>query len=233
MITLRKSEERRHATNGGQETWRTFDGGNSSDPLQAGFRSLESFNEERLAPGASFEYHPRRDMEILTYVRKGALIQEDPSGGTIALEVGECRRSTARAGTLHRASNGSLTDPAQVFLCCILPDREDSALLSDQRRFSLAERRGVLRLLLSPDGRNASLRLRRDAKMYSSLLETGQHLIHELVAGRGAWLHVVHGSIRLIDHRLNAGDAASLVDEAAVSLTAREPSEILLFDLGN
>jgi redox-sensitive bicupin YhaK (pirin superfamily) len=95
----------------------------------------------------------------------------------------------------------------------------------------LAERRGVLRLILSPDGRNQSLRLRQNARVYSSILESGHHVIHELGAGRGAWLHVVSGRIQLIDHVLGTGDGASLVDEAAVSLTAKEASEILLFDL--
>jgi redox-sensitive bicupin YhaK (pirin superfamily) len=231
MISLRKSQDRRHTSNGGQDTWATFDMENSSDPLHAGFRTLESLNEEDLAPGAGFTFQPQKDTEILTYVFKGALIQEDPAGGTRVLEAGECGRSSARSGTSQRSFNGSLTDSAHVFQCCFTPDRSSLKTQSDKRRFPLADRRGILRLILSSDGRNASLRMRQDAKIYSSILDPGHHVIHELISGRGAWLHVVSGRVQLIDHILTAGDGASLVDEAAVSLTAQEPSEILLFDL--
>ena len=94
MINLRKSRERLHTVNGGQETWQSF----SADP--AGFRSLESFREESLAPGASFQFETGRDLEILTYVWNGALILEDPGGRKIALETGECHRATAKNGLL-------------------------------------------------------------------------------------------------------------------------------------
>jgi hypothetical protein len=95
----------------------------------------------------------------------------------------------------------------------------------------MAERRGILRLLVSRSGRDSSLRLRQDVSVYSSILDAGHHLIHELAPERGAWLHVVNGCLQLVDHVLEAGDEAFLVGEAAVSVTARGPSEILLLDL--
>jgi redox-sensitive bicupin YhaK (pirin superfamily) len=232
MITLRKSAERLYATHGGQETWRTFDSENLSDPLRGGFRTLESLSEEGLAPGAGFSFQPPNDVEILTYVWKGALIQEDSSGGSQVVEIGECSRASARSGSMQRTINGSLTDDAHVFQCCFTPDRSSLKTHPDKKRFPMAERRGVLRLILSPDGRNASIRLRQDANLYSSLLDPGHHVIHELRSGRAAWLQVLSGRIQLIDQVLCAGDAASYVQEPAVSLTALEPSEILLFDLG-
>jgi redox-sensitive bicupin YhaK (pirin superfamily) len=67
--------------------------------------------------------------------------------------------------------------------------------------------------------------------LYSSLLEKGHHVVHELRSGRGAWLKVIAGRIRLIDQSVQAGDGAALEDELVVSFTAQEPSEILLFDL--
>jgi redox-sensitive bicupin YhaK (pirin superfamily) len=231
MITIRTSEARRHVRNTGQDTWKSFDPENPADPMQSGFRTLEAFNEEGLAPGASFLLKPGRDLEILTYVSSGSLIQEDSSGLTSVLETGECGRSSAPQGTSHRTINGSLTDQAHAFQCCITPDRTESKLRAEKRRFSLAERKGILRLIGSSDGRNASLQVRQDVRMFSSILDPGQHLIHELTSKRSAWLHVVKGRILLVDQHLRAGDGASLVDEPAVSLTAEEPSEILLFDL--
>jgi redox-sensitive bicupin YhaK (pirin superfamily) len=210
---------------GGQETWQSF----SADP--SGFRSLESFREESLAPGASFQFQVGHDLEILTYVWIGSVTIEEPAGGTVTMETGEFHRSTARQGTLHRGTNGSLVEDARIFQFLITPDRKDGPARPEKRRFPMAERRGVLRLLVSRNGRDSSLRLRQDVSIYSSILDSGHHLIHELVPNRGAWLHVVNGRIQLVDHVLEAGDEAFLVGEAAVSMTARGPSEILLLDL--
>jgi quercetin 2,3-dioxygenase len=231
MIALRPSGDRRHVPTRGQETWRTFDAECSTDPLRLGFRSLESLNEESLAPGEGFELRPSKNTEVFTYVREGTLTEEDPSGRSKVLEMGECRCVTVGSGTTHRAVNRSLTAYAHAFQCCITPDGKDLKSRSQQRRFPVAERRGILRLTVSPDGKDGSLRMHQDIRVYSSLMDPGHHLIHELAPRRAAWLHVVKGRIQLIDQSLGAGDGASLVDEAAVSWTAVEPSEILLFDL--
>lgn len=217
--------------NGGQQTWFSFDVGNPSDPLRGGFRSLVLLSEEDLAPGAGCSFQAADDVEIFTYALKGALIQEDSDGANQVLEAGECSRTSARAGSIHRTVNGSRSDDARAIQCCFTPDRASLKTQPDKKRFPMAERRGVLRLILSPDGRQASLRLRQDARMYSSLLDPGHHLIHELGPGRAAWLQVISGRVQLIDHLLHPGDGVSVSDEPAVSLTAREASEILLFDL--
>jgi redox-sensitive bicupin YhaK (pirin superfamily) len=127
--------------------------------------------------------------------------------------------------------NGSATDPARTLQCCFTPDRNSVKTRPEKRHFPIAERRGILRLVFSPDGRNGSLRLRQNARGYSSVLDPGHHVVHELMEGRAAWLQVLSGRIQLIDQILVAGDAASFVDESAVSMTARESSEILLVEL--
>ena len=231
MITLRRAKERLRTINGGQETLYSFNAENPFDPAHDGFRSLECLREEWLAPGVEIEFRAPRNLEILTYVWKGALILGDPDGRKTAVEMGECHRATARNGALHPVWNGSRIETARIFQALVTPDRSVLQTPGEKKRFSLADRRGVLRLLFSRDGRNASLRLRQDAGIYSSILDPGHHLVHELSPGRGAWLHLVSGRIQLADQMLHAGDGASLVEEPAVSMTAREPSEILLFDL--
>lgn len=197
----------------------------SKDRLRVeGFRTLTWLREDDLEPGQEFEVAA----EVLTYVCAGSVRLEDASGRRTIVEAGECHRSGSGAG---RGVNVSPSEPARIFQCHITPDRRVLQTPAEQRRFPLAERRGLLRLLASRTGRGASLRLRQDAGVYSSILDPGHHLVHELSAGRAAWLHVVKGRIQLVDQILEAGDGASLVEEAAVSLTAREPSEILLFDL--
>lgn len=230
MITLKKSGERIRTFLRGQETWRSFHE-NATDPAHGGFRTLECLREEALAPGVGFEFQAPRDLEIVTYVRAGLLILDDPDGRTVALESGECHRMAARTGTVLQGVNGSLSETARVFQWAITPNRNLVQSPPEKKRFPMAERRGLLRLLLSPHGRDSSLRVRQAVGVYSSILEPGHHLIHELTAGRGAWLHVVEGRIQLVDQMLETGDGASIVEEPAVSMTARAPSEILLFDL--
>lgn len=231
MITLKKSKDRVRTLHGGRETWHSFNTDSPFDPAHDGFRSLESLLEEGLAPGAAFEFLAPRNLEVLSYVWMGSVHLVDPGGRAVALEMGECHRSAARTGSRVRGVNDSRKEPARVFQCFLTPDRTILRTPADKRRFSLAERRGILRLMASRTGRDSSLRLRQDAGVFSSILDPGHHLVHELAAGRGAWLQIVKGRIQLVDQILEAGDGAAFVEEPAVSLTAREPSEILLFDL--
>lgn len=226
MIRLRPSKDRRHLEKDGHEMWMSFD---STSPR--GFRALDSLTERAFAPGSAAVFYPDQDLVLLTYVRQGTVTQEDPSGGTAILQGGACRRSFARSGTRHPSVNRSSGDAARAFQWGFRADRRDIRLGADQRLFPRAERKGLLRLLASPEGTEGSLRLLQDVRVYSSLLDPGHHLIHELVPGRGAWLQLVDGRVQLPDDVLCTGDGASFVGEAAVSLTALEPSEILIFDL--
>lgn len=231
MITLRRSEERRRLKRGNHDIWMTFDPGNPSDPLRRGFHALESLNEENLGPEMGLYAHPQDDAEIITYVREGSLIHQDAGGGLGRLGPGEFQRTSAGRGIRHRAVNGSLIDCAHVFQFCITPKGIGLQPAQEQRRFPIADREGVLRVVVSPDGGHQSLPIDQNVRLYSSILLLGHHLIHELGSGRGAWLHVVKGRVMFRDHDLHAGDGAALENESALSFTARGSAEVLLFDL--
>ena len=209
----------------------TFVPADQSNPLFCGFRVLDSLVEHDLGPGMGFLEHPDKDNEMVTYVEEGALIHGDSVGRAGRLRAGEFRRTSTPGGMIIRAINKSRSERAHVFQSGIASGQNHPRPGGEQKRFSLAERRGLLRLIASPDGREGSLRIHEDVRMYSSLLYRGTHLIHEIGAGRRGWLHVVAGRIRLVEHCLGAGDGVGLADEVAVSFTAQEPSEILLFDL--
>jgi hypothetical protein len=102
---------------------------------------------------------------------------------------------------------------------------------SKKKLFTLAERKGILKLIASRDGKESSLKIQQDVEMYSTLINKGNHMIHELKPGRSAWLHVVKGRIDINELQLQTGDGAGFSGEIAVSFTAQEPTEILLFDL--
>jgi quercetin 2,3-dioxygenase len=232
MITLRRAKERRHDHRRKQEVWLTFYPQDRADPLADGFGTLETFNEDRLPPGAGVLRHPNHDAEIVTYVREGALAYQDSMGHSGVIYAGEFQRMTTGRGIRCSEANASRTDWAHVFQIWLRPSEAGRQPGHEQKRFSAAERHGTLCVIASPDARRGSLRIHQDALMYSAMLDPGQHLIHELSKGRSAWLHLVSGEATLGDFVLTTGDGAGVTAERAVSLTARDKTEILLLDLG-
>jgi redox-sensitive bicupin YhaK (pirin superfamily) len=232
MISLRRTDERHHDRRHKRDLWLTFNRRDRDDSFADGFGNLEILNEDRLPPRAGVPRLPTHDAEIVTYVREGALGYEDSMGRSGVIQAGEFQRMTAGRGIRHSETNASATDWAHVFRIwlrssetAIDPDRE-------QKRFSAAERRGMLCVVASPDARRGSLRIHQDAVMYSAMLHPGQHVVHELSQGRSAWLHLVQGEATFADVVLSTGDGAGVTAERAVSVTAREETEILLIDLG-
>jgi len=232
MFTLRRAKERRHVRRHGREEWRTFYPEPRANPLAGGFGSLEGLSEDRLPPGAEIAIHSRADAEILTYVLEGTLAYEDATGRSAIVHAGEFQRMTVGRSVRHSETNASRTDWAHVFQMRLHLADGGLEPSREQKRFYTAERRGTLCVVASQDGRNGSLRIRQDAMIFSAMLGTGQHVIHELAHGRSAWLHVVRGEAALGDVLLGAGDGVGVTADRAVSLTAREGTEILLLDLG-
>lgn len=232
MITLRRGEERHHHQSREHKVWFTFNSQDRTGLLADGFGTLESLDEDRLSPGADVPHHPHHDAEIVTYVREGALAYEDSKGHSGIVRAGEFQCTTAGHGLRLRQTNASEADWTHLFQIWLRPSEAELELHHEQKRFSAAERRGLLCVIASPDARKGSLRIQKDVLMYSTLLDPGQHVVHPLLLGHRAWLHLVEGEISLGDVILTTGDSAGIQAERAVSLTAREKTEILLLDLG-
>jgi quercetin 2,3-dioxygenase len=231
MISLRRAEARHHDPRHRRKVWQTFDSRARTDHLADGFGALETLDENRLPPRADIAHHARDDAEIVTYVREGTVAYEDAMGHSGMIHAGEFQRMVATRGARHSEANASRADWAHVFQIRLRRSPAEPGPGREQKRFSAAQRRGSLCIVASPDARRGSLRLGQDAEMYSALLEPGQHVVHELQAERAAWLHVVQGEVALGDLVLATGDGAGVTTERAVSLTAREDTEILLFDV--
>lgn len=232
MITLRRSEERHYEQRPNREAWLTFYPEDPADPRFDGLAALRTLDEFRLAPGAGVPRRTLNDAEIVTYVLEGALACDDSAGRSGVVQAGEFQHLTIGRGIRHRESNASRTRAARIFQVVLRPCEAELEASHEQKRFSVAQRRGLLRVVVSPDGRRESLRIHQDALMYSALLDRGKHVVHELAPGRSAWLHLVQGEVTLADVVLTTGDGAGFSAEYAVSLTAQEESEILLLDVG-
>lgn len=231
MIDLRRGTERQHVRRGKLEVWHTFSRGADAGAPGDGFRGLAALDEIRLAPGADLTPPPRRH-EMVTYVREGALAHEDSTGRSGVVQAGEFQRLTVVRGVRGRQRNASSVDGAHLFQLGLGPLRPGLSPRHEQKRFTTAQRRNGWCLVASPDRRDGSLGLDQDARIYSALLAPGQHLVHEIGAARGAWLHVIEGEATLDGLLLTSGDAAGFTAERALSVTAREKTEVLLVDLG-
>ncbi len=231
MITLRRAEERHLSQDRGQESWLTFFPPDDTRPAAEGLGPLVAFDECRLPPGGGMTRQSQEDVEIVTFVRQGALAWEDSLHSSGLVQAGEFRRLTPGRGRRHRDTNASQTDWAQVFQIWLHSTPAELEPSHELKRFSVAERRGRLCAVCSPDGRRGSLRIQPDVLVYSALLEPGTHLVYELAPERSAWLHLVQGEATLGDLVLTTGDGVGVRAEHAVSLTAEESSEILLLDL--
>jgi quercetin 2,3-dioxygenase len=230
MNVLRRDKERHHVRRRKQEVWRTFDPQDRTDPLADGFGALSALDEIRLSPSAGAAPSPDQDAEIVTYVLGGALAQGDSSGRSDVIHVDEVQRMTT-GRVRHSERNASQTEWAHVFRLSLHPLVAELDCAHEQRLFSVAERRGVLRIVASKDGRRGSLRLHQDALVFSAILDVGHHLVHALPTGRSAWLHVVRGEVAFDGLVLAPGDGVGVNGEPAISFTAREDAEILLVDL--
>lgn len=233
MITLRRSDERDHLLNEKQEAWLAFNPQGRTNPFGVGFVPFEILDEYRLSPGASIRHHPHYDAEIITYVCQGALAYKSSKGRSHVLYAGEFQCETVGPGMGLRQTNNSRTTWAHVFQVWLQPAGAKTQMNQPQKRFSAAERRGVLCVIASPDARRDSLRIHQDVLVYSSLLDPGQHVVHPFLQGRSGWLHLVEGEMQLGDDVLTTGDGAGIKAELSLSFTACEKTEILLLDIGD
>lgn len=231
MITIRHSGERGGGNYGWLNTHHSFSFDQYYDPKWMGFRSLRVINEDWVAPGQGFPFHPHRDMEIITYVLEGALEHQDSMGNGSIIRPGDGQRMSAGSGVRHSEANPSETEQVHLLQIWILPDHKGHKPGYEQKAFPAAEKQGKLRLMASPDGQDGSVTIHQDAKLYVSLLKPGEEIAHAIAPDRHAWLQVAKGSVELNGKLLHQGDGAAVSEEKRLTITGKEDAEVLLFDL--
>lgn len=229
MIRVRRAADRGRADHGWLLAQHTFSFAGYRDPAHDRFRALRVLNEDRIAPGRGFGTHPHRDMEIVTLVLEGALEHKDSMGNGEVLRPGEFQRMTAGSGITHSEFNPSPTEPTHLYQIWLEPSRRGLTPSYEQRRFDDID--GRLRLVAAPDAADGALTIHTDARVYLARLQPGERVQHPLAAGRHAWLQVLRGEVTLADEALAASDGAAVSDEAELAIEARQPAELLLFDL--
>ncbi len=231
MLRIRRSDERGHADHGWLDSRHTFSFADYHDPDQMGFRALRVINEDRVAPGGGFGAHPHRDMEILSYVLDGELAHKDSMGNGSVIKPGDVQRMSAGTGVTHSEHNASRGKPVHFLQIWIVPDRRGHPPGYEQKLFPPEARRGKLRLVASPDGRDGSLTIHQDALLHVADLDGDERAELALAPGRHAWVQIARGSVEVNGERLGTGDGAAISGEAAVTLARGQGAEVLVFDL--
>ena len=231
MLTLRKSQDRGYADHGWLKSFHSFSFADYHDPKHMGFGNLRVINEDRIAPGTGFGTHAHRDMEIVSYVLDGAIAHKDSMNNSSSIVPGEVQRMSAGTGVRHSEFNHAADKTTHFLQIWILPNRQGIAPGYEQKAFSAADKRGALKLVASPDGRDGSVTIHADASMYAGLFDGAERVELALDPKRLAYVHAVRGSVNVNGLALAAGDAAQLSGESRLFIDQGQDAEVIVFDL--
>jgi redox-sensitive bicupin YhaK (pirin superfamily) len=206
----------------------TFSFGDYYDPEHMGVSALRVINDDTVIPGAGFATHSHRDMEIVSYVKRGAIEHKDSMGHVEVLPAGEFQLMSAGTGVTHSEYNPSPSEPLEFLQIWIQPNQLGIEPNYQQKKFA---RKAGLQLIASPDAREDSLLLHQDAFLYQLIVQAGQDASHNVNAGRTLHVHVVSGQISMNGETLHEGDGATIRDVEHVVFTRTIDSEALVFDL--
>ncbi len=231
MLQIRRSSARGHADHGWLDSFHSFSFADYYDPAWMGWGNLRVINEDRIAPGTGFGTHGHRDMEIISYVLAGELAHKDSMGNVKGIPPGDVQRMSAGTGVRHSEFNHAPNATTHFLQIWIHPSVTGIPPSYEQTRFAEADKRDRLRLVASPDGRDGSVTIHADARMYAGLFNGAATTSLSLAPGRKAYVHVVKGAITANGQRLGGGDALALAGEAEVTLADAADAEVLVFDL--
>src|SRR5712672_1884248 len=231
MDNIRRSADRGFADHGWLKSFHTFSFADYFDPKHVEFGPLRVINEDRVAAGAGFGTHAHRDMEIISYVLEGELAHKDSMGNGSTIRPGDVQRMSAGSGVRHSEFNPSPSNKVHFLQIWIQPSALNIEPSYEEKRFDADEKRGRLRLIVSPDRADGSLLIHQDAKVYAGLFDGDERADLKVAPGRRIYLHVARGALTANGTALEAGDALRITDGAPLALSKAQDAEVLVFDL--
>jgi redox-sensitive bicupin YhaK (pirin superfamily) len=192
-----------------------------------GFGALRVWNDDQIAPGTGFDPHPHRDMEIITYVRSGAITHRDNLGNEGRTEAGDVQVMHAGRGIVHAEYNRE-PEETRIFQIWLMPNRVGVQPGWGTRTFPHAGE--GLRVLAAGDGRDGALPLYADGAVLAGRLDAGQTTRYTLAPGRRAYLVPASGSVTVNGVRVGTRDGAAIEGETELAITADEPTELVLVE---
>jgi quercetin 2,3-dioxygenase len=231
MTEIRRSNERGHADHGWLKSFHTFSFADYFDPEHVQVGPLRVINEDRVQAGQGFGTHAHRDMEIISYVLEGELAHKDSMGNGSTIRPGDVQRMSAGSGVRHSEFNPSATNPVHFLQIWIQPNAQGITPSYEEKRFSVQEKRGRLRIIASPDQADGSVLIHQNARVYAGLFDGDESATLNVQRGRTLYVHVARGSVTANGTELNGGDAVTLTDTEELELKKGQQAEVLVFDL--
>ncbi|NYI21962.1 pirin family protein [Sphingobium indicum] len=230
MIEVRPFAQLGGANHGWLDAKHHFSFGGYHDPARMNWGNLRVWNDDTIAPHTGFPPHPHRDMEIITYVREGAITHEDSLGNKGRTEAGDVQVMSAGSGVRHSEYN--LEDvTTKIFQIWIVPTRNGDAPSWGARPFPKGDRAGHFVTLASGyENDNEALPIRTDARIVAATLKAGESAEYPIGKDRKAYLVPATGAIRIDDVQVNARDGAAIQDIDVIRVIAIEDSEIVMVD---
>jgi redox-sensitive bicupin YhaK (pirin superfamily) len=231
MHQIRRSQERGFADHGWLKSFHTFSFADYYDPEHVEFGPLRVINEDRVQAGAGFGTHAHRDMEIVSYVLSGQLAHKDSMGNGSTIKPGDVQRMSAGSGVRHSEFNPSAAEGTHFLQIWIQPDKLNIEPSYEEKRFEPEQKRGHLRLIVSPDRAQGSLLIHQDARIYAGEFNGAEAADLQVSEGRRLYVHVARGAISANGVALSTGDALQITGESGLRLQEGRDAEVLVFDL--
>jgi redox-sensitive bicupin YhaK (pirin superfamily) len=219
-LNLRRASDRGHADHGWSNRWHSFSFADYYDPAHMGFRSLRVITDDRAAAGGGFPTHPHRDLEIFYYVLAGTLAHEDSMGNQRLLKPGEIQLMRAGSGPRHSEFNPSTAEPVHFLPIWITPESRGLPPAYTDWTPEPGRENAAKTLVIAAEGSDGSATIARDASIYLLEPQPGETVRHELLRGRGPWLHIAGGAVTVDGLQPTAGGAGSLEASGILEITA-------------
>ena len=201
------------------------------DPQFMHFGTLRVFNDDTLSPGAVWPLHPHHDIEVVTYCAEGEFRHADESGQGGILKKGWVQHTTVGSGMWHSEINNRKDEPMRFIQMWFFPSKKELKPSVEQMAVDQKERTNRLLLLVSNEDSDG-LKIFSDAKVYSSFLQAGHRVKHEIKANRGTYLYVLEeGPIHVNEHRVFALGAAKIIGALEIDVEAERDAELLLVEV--
>ncbi|HUO22258.1 MAG TPA: pirin family protein [Caulobacteraceae bacterium] len=230
MIDVRPRDGLGHAHHGWLNARHHFSFADYHEPGRMSWGALRVWNDDEIAPQSGFPPHPHREMEIVTYVREGAITHQDNLGNTGRTAAGDVQVMSAGTGIRHAEYN--LEDgPTRIFQIWILPSERGGAPTWGARPFPKDDRAGRFVTLASGHAEDAdALPIRADARVLGATIEAGASVAYDAPPERHLYLVPAKGVVEVNGVRANLGDGVAITGVAQVVVTALEDAEVVLVD---
>ena len=229
MIDVRPFNTLGGANHGWLNARHHFSFANYYDPARMSWGRLRVWNDDEIAAKSGFPPHPHADMEIITYVRTGAITHEDSMGNKGRTGAGDVQVMSAGTGVRHSEFNLE-NEMTTLFQIWIEADKRGATPSWGAKEFPKSDRSGKFSVLASGDPGDDALTINADAKVLGATLKAGERLTYALAAGRRAYLVPAVGAVDVNGVSLNARDGAAIKDEAEITITAKDDAELVMVD---